>query len=116
MRTTYALARDDAIPYSDFFKQLDPKSKTPLNSLYIIFGAQILFMALYIASVDAFNAIGGISTVGYIFAYVLTQISYLTNKEIDFSNNKFKLGTWSRPMNFVSVILLLAFGFSLFLP
>lgn len=79
------MARDGAIPFSSFFEKLNTTSKTPINTLYLIFGSQVFFMGLYCVSLDAYYAIGGISTVGYLVAYVLTQLAYVTNKEIDFS-------------------------------
>ena len=80
-----ALARDKLLPYSDYLEIIEEHSQTPNNTLYLITIFQLLYHILFLISLNAFNIIGGVCTLGYIIPYFLM----ITNKIIkDFDDYK----------------------------
>lgn len=64
-RIGYAIARDGGLPFSNYFSHLNPKTNNPDRMVILVFVLSCLMCMLPLISSTAFNAIAGITTVGY---------------------------------------------------
>ncbi|KAL5338951.1 amino acid/polyamine transporter I [Aspergillus crustosus] len=116
-RLTWAFARDNGLPFSDFFARVDPTYKIPLRALFLV--ASILFALSFIqiGSTAAFNAILSLSTLGlyisYLIPLVLLVLKRLTNPR-DIPQGTYSLGKLGLPVNVVAILF--ATYFVIFLP
>ncbi|KAK5766193.1 hypothetical protein LTS12_003677 [Elasticomyces elasticus] len=63
-RLTWAFARDDGLPFSEYFKVVHPKFRIPTRALALTSTASMLLLLIPIGSAVAFNAIVSLATVG----------------------------------------------------
>ncbi|KAL8703706.1 MAG: hypothetical protein Q9201_003107 [Fulgogasparrea decipioides] len=70
-RTFWTLARDNATPFSRFFRQVSPYYRTPANAILLCAVLCTLLGCIYVGSKTAFSAFVGSFV-------VLTTLSYLT--------------------------------------
>lgn len=63
-RIGYAMARDNALPYSDYLKHLNPQSGQPDRMILFVFIATSIFVMTPLLSDTAFTAITSIATIG----------------------------------------------------
>ncbi len=56
-RIAYSMSRDGAFPYSDFLKELDPKTKVPVRVIVVLFMLTSMLNMLPLISELAFTAI-----------------------------------------------------------
>lgn len=98
-RLIYALSRDGAIPHSEYFEKVDPATQAPLNALIPILIIQVPILVLYVLCENAFNLLGGISTLTYILPYLITIAASYWNTRNDYRGNKFSLGRHSKIIN-----------------
>lgn len=68
-RITYALMRDGAFPYSDYWAQVNETTKAPVRSLIFVLIFDALLLLLPLVSEVAFASIVGISTIGFYVSY-----------------------------------------------
>ncbi|KAK6418895.1 hypothetical protein LTR81_007958 [Elasticomyces elasticus] len=70
-RLTWAFARDDGLPFSEYFKVVHPKLRIPTRALALTSTASMLLLLIPIGSAVAFNAIVSLATVGLYFSYLM---------------------------------------------
>lgn len=62
-RTTWAFARDNGMPFSEFFSAVDERVKLPVRATLVSTTLSIVYGAIYIGSDTAFQSIVGSSIV-----------------------------------------------------
>ncbi|CAI7569475.1 unnamed protein product [Penicillium pancosmium] len=116
-RLTWAFARDNGLPFSDFFAVVDPTYKIPLRALFLVASCIFALSFIQIGSTAAFNAILSLSTLGLYISYLI-PLSLLVWKRFtapqDIPQGTFSLGKFGLPVNLVAILF--ATYFSIFLP
>ncbi|CAI0395723.1 unnamed protein product, partial [Linum tenue] len=83
-RVIYALSRDNGIPFSPIWRKLHPKSKVPVNAVWLCAAISII-LGLPILKMDVvFTAILSISTVGWVGGYAVPIFARLVMEERNF--------------------------------
>ena len=100
---SYAFSRDGAVPGSEFWHRINPRTRTPTNSIWFaVVGAFILGLP-YLFNVTAYAAVTSIAVIGLYIAYVLPVLLrriYPNN----FTPGPWNLGRWSRIIGTVATI------------
>ncbi|KAK2879362.1 hypothetical protein FQN49_000950 [Arthroderma sp. PD_2] len=116
-RQTFAFARDNALPFSSFFADVNPVSKIPVNAVLFTTMVTILLSLINIGSTAAFNAIASL-TVGSLYAsYILSIICFIHRRRSaePLPGRRFSLGSWGMGINvFSTAYLSFAFVFTFF--
>ncbi|KAF9895273.1 hypothetical protein FE257_000176 [Aspergillus nanangensis] len=116
-RLTWAFARDNGLPFSDFFVRVSPRYKIPIRALFLVASVVIVISFIQIGSTAAFNAILSLSTMGLYISYLMPLIFLVLKR---FTNPQaiprgtFSLGKWGLPINLVAIVF--ATYFAVFLP
>ncbi|MFN8631913.1 MAG: amino acid permease [Chloroflexota bacterium] len=112
-RMIYAFARDGAIPGSNFWHKINPRTRTPTNSIWLAaIGAFILGLP-YLWSPVAYFAITSIAVIGLYVAYV-APVFLRVRAGDKFQAGPWTLGKWGRPVGIIATIWV-AFIFVLFM-
>ncbi|KAH1337206.1 hypothetical protein KXW98_001546 [Aspergillus fumigatus] len=116
-RLTWAFARDNGLPFSDFFVHIDRKHKIPIRALFLVATLVVLLSFIQIGSTAAFNAILSISTLGLYFSYIIPLILLVIKRfrePQDIPRGVFHMGRWGLPVNLFAIAF--AIYVSIFLP
>ncbi|TKA72810.1 hypothetical protein B0A55_09529 [Friedmanniomyces simplex] len=70
-RLSWAFARDDGLPFSEYFEVVHPKLRIPIRALALTTTASMLLLLVPIGSAVAFNAIVSLAIVGLYFSYLM---------------------------------------------
>jgi amino acid transporter len=105
-RIGFAMARDGGFPGSKFLYKISEKNKTPDRIIFLVFIMDVLLCLLPLISTTAFEAITGVSAVGYQISYAIPILLRLTVSKDSFIKSSFDLGWLSIPIGWVSVIWL----------
>jgi len=88
-RMIYAFARDGAIPGHDFWHRINPRTRTPTNSIWLAaIGAFILGLP-YLFNATAYAAVTSIAVIGLYIAYIIPV--YLRVR----AGKRFQAGPWN---------------------
>ncbi len=91
-RMIYAFSRDGALPFSNVWHKINPKTRTPTNSIWLGVGLSALVGTLAIYQKGgystAFFAMTGICVIGLYIAYAIPIYLRLTNPD-------FQTGPWN---------------------
>jgi amino acid transporter len=118
-RITFSLMRDHAFPYGDFFSQVHPTYKSPVNAILFVFVIDCFLQLLPLIPKNgdtAFESIVGLSTIGFQVSYGLPILLKLVCNPPDFPLTPMALGRWSVPCGVVSCLWLFGSSFFFFLP
>jgi amino acid transporter len=114
-RMIYAFSRDGAIPGSAFWHRINPRTRTPTNSIWLAaLGAFILGLP-YLYSYTAYAAITSIAVIGLYVAYVAPVFLRLRAGS-RFQEGPWTLGRWSRPIGIVATIWVVFIAILFMLP
>ena len=104
-RMIYAFSRDGAIPGHKFWHRINPKTRTPTNSVWlgVVLSGIVGALSLYQANdySVAFFAMTGMCVVGLYIAYVIPIFLRLRNP--DFVQGDWNLGKWSGLVGWTAV-------------
>jgi len=112
-RMIYAFSRDGALPGSQLWHRINPRTRTPTNAIWLAAGGAFLLGVPYLVNTTAFTAITSIAVIGLFIAYVLPVYLRLRLGE-GFVAGPWQLGRWSRPVG-VAAIMWVAFITLLFM-
>lgn len=70
-RLTWAFARDDGLPFSDFFKHINGSYKVPIRAIALVSVVIVLLSLINIGSSVALNAILSLSTIALYTSYII---------------------------------------------
>ena len=101
-RMIYAFSRDGALPGSSLWHQINPRTRTPTNAIWLAAGGAFLLGLPYLVNAAAFFAITSIAVIGLFIAYVLPVFLRLRLGD-GFQAGPWNLGRWSRPIGIVAV-------------
>lgn len=73
-RSTWAFARDNAIPYSSFWGRFSKKHDCPIQALALMTGVQMLLGLVSLGSSSAFAAFYGVGVIALSIAYAIPII------------------------------------------
>ncbi|KAJ5792528.1 amino acid permease [Penicillium pulvis] len=116
-RLTWAFARDNGLPFSEFFAFVDPTYKIPLRALLLVASCIFALSFIQIGSTAAFNAILSLSTLGLYISYLIPLILLVLKRFTapqDIPRGTFSLGKFGLPINLLAILF--ATYFSIFLP
>lgn len=105
-RIGFAMARDGAFPSSKFLYKVSSKNKAPARIIGLVFVLDVLLCLLPLISTTAFEAITGISAVGYQISYAIPIFCRLTVSKNTFKKSTFNLGWAAIPIGWISVVFL----------
>lgn len=116
-RLTWAFARDNGLPFSEFFAVVDATYKIPLRALLLVASCIFLLSFIQIGSTAAFNAILSLSTLGLYISYLIPLVLLVLKRFMapqDIPQGTFSLGKLGLPMNLLAILF--ATYFVIFLP
>ncbi len=101
-RMIYAFSRDGALPGSRLWHRINPRTRTPTNSIWLAAGGAFVLAFPYLWSPVAYFAVTSIAVIGLYIAYVIPV--YLRLKAGDqFERGPWHLGRWSKPIGVIAV-------------
>jgi amino acid permease (GABA permease) len=102
-RMIYAFSRDGAIPGSSFWHRINPRTRTPTNSILFAVVFAFILGVPYLWSPTAYAAVTSIATIGLYIAYILpTFLRRLAGDS--FQPGPWQLGRWSAIIGWLGVI------------
>jgi amino acid transporter len=117
-RMIYAFSRDGAVPGHRFWHRINPKTRTPTNSVWLgvvlsaIVGASSLYQNKGVSV--AFFAMTGICVVGLYIAYVIPVFLRLRNP--DFKQGSWNLGRYSKLVGYTAIAWVFVISMFFFSP
>jgi amino acid permease (GABA permease) len=101
-RMIYAFSRDGAIPGSSLWHRINPRTRTPTNSIWFAVVFAFLLGVPYLWSPTAYAAVTSIATIGLYIAYILpTLLRRLAGDS--FQPGPWHLGRWSAFIGWLGV-------------
>ena len=102
-RMIYAFSRDNAIPGSRFWHRINPRTRTPTNSIWFATVGAFILGLPYLWSYTAYAAVTSIAVIGLYIAYGIPILLRLRAGD-SFQRGPWHLGRWSRPVGTIAVI------------
>jgi amino acid permease (GABA permease) len=102
-RMIYAFSRDGALPASDLWHRINPRTRTPTNAIWLAAGGALLLGLPYLWNYAAYAAVTSIAVIGLYIAYVLPTLLRLMQGD-GFQRGPWHLGRWSRLIGTVAVV------------
>jgi amino acid permease (GABA permease) len=102
-RMIYAFSRDGALPASDFWHRINPKTRTPTNSIWLAAVGAFILGVPYLWSPVAYFAVTSIAVIGLYIAYAIPIFLRLRAGD-SFERGPWHLGRWSRPIGWIAVV------------
>lgn len=114
-RMIYAFSRDGAVPGHRFWHRINPRTRTPTNSIWFAAIGAFILGVPYLWSTTAYGAITSIATIGLFIAYVIP--TFLRRRAGSaFVDGPWTLGRWSPIVGWVGVVWVLFISVVLMLP
>jgi amino acid permease (GABA permease) len=114
-RMIYAFSRDGAVPGSQLWHKINPRTRTPTNSIiFATVGAWILGLP-YLWSPVAYAAVTSIAVIGLYIAYGMPVLLRLLAGE-KFQRGPWHLGRWSYVVGWIAVIWIVFIAILFVLP
>ncbi len=101
-RMSYAFSRDNALPGSRLWAQVNPRTSTPTNSIWLCVVCSIILASPALFSTTAYLAVTSIAVIGLYIAYVVPV--YLRRRNPDFTPGRWNLGRWSAIIGWIAVV------------
>ena len=95
-RMIYAFSRDGAIPGSEFWHRINPRTRTPTNSIWLAAVGAFILGLPYLFSPVAYAAVTSIAVIGLYVAYITPGLPPAPGRRA-FQEGPWTLGRWSRP-------------------
>eukprot|EP00004_Rigifila_ramosa_P022948 TRINITY_DN6379_c0_g1_i3.p1 TRINITY_DN6379_c0_g1~~TRINITY_DN6379_c0_g1_i3.p1 ORF type:complete len:528 (-),score=99.97 TRINITY_DN6379_c0_g1_i3:86-1639(-) len=114
-RITFAMLRDGAIPYSEYFRGVWSNTKAPVRSVLLVCICESLLLLLPLGSSAALAAITGTCVVGYQISYAIPIVLRVVHHRA-WVPGKWNLGRWSLPVSCVASAWLILSSIPFFWP
>jgi amino acid transporter len=102
-RMIYAFSRDGAVPGSQFWHKINPRTRTPTNSIWFAAVGALLLGLPYLWNPVAYAAVVSIAVIGLYIAYgIPILLRRLAGSR--FQAGPWQLGQWSAPVGWIAVI------------
>jgi amino acid permease (GABA permease) len=102
-RMIYAFSRDGAVPGSQFWHKINPRTRTPTNSIWFAAVGAFILGLPYLISPVAYFAVTSIAVIGLYIAYGLPILLRLLAGD-RFQRGPWHLGRWSYIVGWIAVI------------
>ena len=102
-RMIYAFSRDGALPGSNLWHQVNKRTRTPTNAIWLAAGFAFLLGLPYLKNYTAYAAVTSIAVIGLYIAYVLPTFLRLQQGE-NFQRGPWHLGRWSYVIGWIAVV------------
>ena len=117
-RLTWAFARDNGLPFSRFFSNINSTLHIPLNTLLLDTLIAMLLLLISIGSTTAFFAIVSLNTLSLYISYIIPLVFFILCKlrgdTIPYGPFRFKSKVIGLLVNFIAIIW--AIFITIFLP
>jgi amino acid transporter len=111
----YAFSRDGAVPGSSFWHRINPRTRTPTNSIWFAVVFAFILGAPYTWSPTAYAAVTSIATIGLYIAYIIP--TFLRRRKGDeFQQGPWHLGKWSPFIGWLGVVWVIFISILFMLP
>ncbi|KAJ3552055.1 hypothetical protein NP233_g12961 [Leucocoprinus birnbaumii] len=101
-RVTFAVARDNALPGSRWWKQIHPVTRTPVYAVWLVLAVSAV-LGVIVWSDTALSSLAGATVVGLYTSYAVPILLRITSGHKDFKPGPFTLGRFSRPIGAIAV-------------
>ncbi len=101
-RMSYAFSRDHALPGSRLWSQVNPRTGTPTNSIWLCVTLSVLLASPALFSTTAYFAVTSIAVIGLYIAYVIPVLLRRLNPT--FTPGPWNLGRFSAVIGWVAVV------------
>ncbi|KAG5761389.1 hypothetical protein H9Q72_010493 [Fusarium xylarioides] len=115
-RITWAFARDQGLPFSEYWQHIDPKRGIPWRTTLLSAAFCALYGLIYVASTTAFNSIINATCLMLNLSYVIPQGVLLTQGRGKLPRRAFNLGKLGFAVNLYSVVFMIVIGVVFCLP
>jgi amino acid permease (GABA permease) len=102
-RMIYAFSRDGALPGSAFWHQVNKRTRTPTNAIWLAAVGALILGLPYLWNPAAYFAVTSIATIGLYIAYVTPTFLRLRRGE-SFERGPWHLGRWSYVVGVIAVV------------
>jgi amino acid transporter len=114
-RMIYAFSRDGAVPFSNFWHRINPRTRTPTNSIWLAAVGAFVLALPYLYSTVAYAAVTSIAVIGLYVAYV-APVFLRVRAGKKFEEGPWTLGRWSRPIGITATIWVIFIAILFMLP
>ena len=114
-RMIYAFSRDGAVPFSNFWHRINPRTRTPTNSIWLAAVGAFILALPYLYSSVAYAAVTSIAVIGLYVAYV-APVFLRVRAGSKFQEGPWTLGRWSRPIGITATIWVIFISILFMLP
>jgi len=101
-RMIYAFSRDGALPASNFWHQVNKRTRTPTNAIWLAAAGAFILGLPYLWNSAAYAAVTSIAVIGLYIAYVMPTFLRLRQGE-SFQRGPWNLGRWSYVVGWIAV-------------
>jgi len=101
-RMIYAFSRDGAVPGSRIWHQVNKRTRTPTNAIWLAAAGALILGLPYLWNGTAYAAVTSIAVIGLYIAYVLPTFLRLLRGQ-DFQRGPWHLGRWSYVVGWIAV-------------
>jgi len=101
-RMLYAFSRDGAVPGAQLWHKINPKTRTPTNSIWFCVVFSFILGLPYLWNATAYAAVTSIAVIGLYIAYIIPVYLRLRAGE-SFQRGPWHLGRWSKPVGWIAV-------------
>ena len=101
-RMSYAFSRDGALPGSRIWRQVNPRTGTPTNSIWLCVTCSTILVVPALWNTTAYLAATSVAVIGLYIAYVLPVFLRLRNP--DFRPGPWNLGRWSGLVGWTAIV------------
>jgi amino acid permease (GABA permease) len=101
-RMIYAFSRDGALPGSRIWHQVNKRTRTPTNAIWLAAAGALVLGLPYLWNYTAYAAVTSIAVIGLYIAYVLPTFLRLRQGD-NFQRGPWHLGRWSKPIGIIAV-------------
>ncbi|KAH6659532.1 amino acid permease, variant [Truncatella angustata] len=116
-RTCFALARDEALPFSSALRRMNSRTQTPLYSVWVVVMACCLMNLIGLGSFQTINGIYGVTAPAMDLSYIAVIAARMYyEKERPISKGPFQMGRWQKPINTIAIVWVLFISVILFFP
>jgi amino acid permease (GABA permease) len=102
-RMIYAFSRDGALPGSRIWHQVNKRTRTPTNAIWLAAAGALILGLPYLWNGTAYAAVTSIAVIGLYIAYVTPTFLRLRQGD-SFVRGPWHLGRWSKPVGIIACI------------
>jgi len=102
-RQIFAFSRDGAIPGSHLWHSVNPRTGTPVKSVWFAAVGAFLLVLPSLGSTVAFQAVVSVNVIGLFGSYAIPIFLRLRRGD-DFQPGPWHLGRWSRPVAITAIV------------